>query len=83
MPCLKVERELSGCFDELDDCGQLVADNGCDGKNNSLDTALDMLTYCRESCRNMYGNTSHLPEELQILGGVGDYVETVFGHRCV
>ena len=71
------------CFDEFSNCKKRVAEDGCAGEENGIEHALDMLTFCRESCKQFYANSSELPEKLEILGGVDDEVENVFGDRCV
>ena len=83
VPCFGVETEVGRCFDELENCSKLVAENGCDWKDSNLETALDMLTFCRVSCRNFFGNTSQISEELELLGGVEDSIQNVFGRRFI
>jgi hypothetical protein len=79
----KAQTEIAAYFDEFSHCNMRVAQYGCGGETNGIDHALDMLTFCRESCKQFYANSSELPEGLDLLGGVEDSVENVFGERCV
>ena len=80
---LQSQEKPAKCFDEISNCEKRVAQDGCAGDENGIEHALDMLTLCRESCKQFYANSSELPEKLEILGGVDDEVENVFGERCV
>ena len=80
---LTISRKPAKCFDEFPNCEKRVDQDGCAGEENGIEHALDMLTFCRESCKQFYANSSELAEKLEILGGVDDEVENVFGERCV
>ena len=76
--CLLAHTGHGQCFDELPTCSSLAA-AGCVG--TSIQAAVDLLTFCRESCRRFYADHLTLPEALEVLGGVEDSIENVFGAR--
>ena len=80
---LQVQTAVAACFDEIPDCSFRVSRYGCAMENNGIEHALDMLTFCRESCKQFYANSSELSEGLELLGGVDDSVDNVFAERSV
>lgn len=79
-----------GCFDEFPECEAHVAKYRCEGKEEGVKeteeeagievlNAVEALAFCRESCKRIYQNASQLPPNIELLGGVGDELQDVFG----
>ena len=82
--------ENQGCFDEFPDCEAHVAKYQCKGREDGINEtedveelelvrSLEALAFCRESCKSIYQNATQLPSIIELLGGVGDEIEDVFG----
>ena len=80
-PGLQSQQISEKCFNVFSDCEMRVADYGCAGEENGAEHALDMLNFYSESCYQFYANSSELPKKLDLLGGMEDTVETVYGER--